>query len=76
MIGLTLIPKKWVPRIVQLYLIFGFAEWIRIAFVYVEQRQLVGDDYQRLAIILGGVALFTLLSGLMCELKGLKGKYF
>lgn len=76
MIGLLFLRKKWVPRIIQLYLIFGFVEWIRIMFVYINERKLLGDDYQRLAIILVVVALFTLLSGLMFGTKLLKRKYF
>ena len=67
--------KKWVPRLIQVSLILGAAEWIRIIFVYVEQRNVTGEDWQRLAIILGGVALFTLLSALMFETKVLKEKY-
>jgi len=75
MIALLFLRKKWVPRIIQLYLLFGFVEWLRIAFVYIEQRQQVGADYRRLVIIIGAVALFTLLSGLMFGVKGLREKY-
>lgn len=75
MIVALFLRKKWLPRLVQAYLLLGSVEWIRIIFVYVEERKLFGDDYQRLAIILGGVALFTLLSGLMFETGKLKEKY-
>lgn len=75
MIVALFIRKKWIPRIVQAYLLLGSVEWIRIIFVYIEERKLIGDDYQRLAIILGGVALFTLLSGLMFETRVLREKY-
>ncbi len=76
LIALLFWRKKWVPRLIQISLIIGAAEWIRIAFVYIDQRKVAGEDWQRLAIILGGVALFTLLSGLMFETKILKKKYF
>ncbi|MCK4920779.1 MAG: hypothetical protein KAS71_07025 [Bacteroidales bacterium] len=75
MIVALFIRRKWIPRIVQIYLLVGSVEWIRMIFVYVEERKLIGDDYQRLAIILGGVTLFTLLSGLMFETRKLKEKY-
>ncbi|MCF8378886.1 MAG: hypothetical protein K9H49_04865 [Bacteroidales bacterium] len=75
-IALLFLRKKWIPRFIQLYLIFGFVEWIRITFVYINDRKLVGEDYLRLAIILGVVALFTLLSGLMFGNRVLKDWYF
>lgn len=75
-VGLLFWRNKWVPRLIQLSLILGAAEWTRIIYVYIEQRNVTGEDWQRLAIILGGVALFTLLSALMFETKVLKENYY
>ncbi len=61
---LLLIKSLWSTRFVQLSLVLGSAEWLRITFVYVGQRQDLGEPWLRLALILGAVALFTGLSAL------------
>lgn len=61
---LLLIKSPWSTRFVQLCLVLGSAEWLRIIFVYVGQRQPLGEPWLRLALILGAVALFTGLSAL------------
>ena len=62
---LLFIKKAWVVRLIQLFLVIGSIEWIRILFVYVNERQAIGGPYIRLVIILGIVALFTGLSALV-----------
>ncbi len=51
-------------RIVQLLLILGAAEWIRTAYVIAQQRAAFGAPVTRMLVILGGVALLTLLAAL------------
>lgn len=62
--------RRWADRVVQLMLLAGACEWILTIRTFVEIRQFIGLDYQRMALILGGVALFTALSGLALETRG------
>ena len=52
-------------RLVQIFLILAALEWIRTLFYLVQLRIDHGMEWHRLAIILGGVALFTLCSALV-----------
>ena len=72
---LLFIKKVWVVRIIQIFLIIGSIEWIRILFVYVNERQAIGEPYLRLVIILGVVAIFTGLSALIFRNKTLKERF-
>jgi len=72
---LLLIRKSWVARSIQVLLILGALEWIRAMFGYIEIRQNIGEDWGRLAIILGSVALLTACSGLVFRGKSLKLRY-
>ncbi|MEA1987356.1 MAG: hypothetical protein U9N76_07700 [Candidatus Marinimicrobia bacterium] len=74
---LLFIKRVWVARLVQIVLILGAIEWIRITIVIAQGRIDAGDDWIRLVIILGGVALFTFLSGMLFSWsKSLKKIYF
>lgn len=68
-------PRKWVARLTQLILVLGALEWIRATLAYVSVRQDLGLPWGRLAIILGSVALFTLLSSLVFETRTLRRRY-
>jgi heme/copper-type cytochrome/quinol oxidase subunit 4 len=72
---LLFLKKKWVPRVIQVSLALGAAEWLRTMYFFVQVRQKMEMDWQRLAIILSLVALFTLLSGLVFLNKKLKRRY-
>ena len=84
-IGVAIIPllflvplmfrKTWVPWLTQLVLLLGAIEWVRTLYVGVNQRMAVGDDWQRYALILGTVALFTALSSLVFRSKALRERY-
>jgi hypothetical protein len=67
--------KSWVPRIIQLALLIGAAEWLRTLWFIAQMRIQFDMPWTRLAIILGGVALFTALSGLVFFSKALKARY-
>lgn len=72
---LLFIKLAWVTRLIQILLIIGSIEWIRALFYYVNQRQSVGESYIRLVIIIGIVALFTVLSTLVFRNRSLKERY-
>jgi hypothetical protein len=72
---ILLVKKAWVARIVQVLLLLGGFEWIRAMLGYIEARKAIGDDWSRLAIILGAVALFTALSSLLFQGKALSELY-
>ncbi|MGD2087822.1 MAG: 4Fe-4S binding protein [Candidatus Aminicenantes bacterium] len=54
--------KEWVMRIFQVFLLFGGVIWIERTLFLVRMRQRIGESWVRLVIILGVVALFTILS--------------
>lgn len=72
---LLLIRKTWVPRLTQLALLLGAFEWLRTLYFIVQTRVEFGLPWNRLAIILGVVALFTALSGLVFRNKALCKRY-
>jgi hypothetical protein len=72
---LLLIKQTWIVRLIQLFLLIGSIEWIRILFVYASERQSFGEPYVRLVIILGIIALFTGLSALSFKNQALKERY-
>ena len=49
-------------RAVQLLLLAAAAEWVRTAYLLAVERSADGAPFTRMLIILGAVALFTLLS--------------
>ena len=69
------IKQAWVVRLTQIILIIGSLEWIRSMFIYINQRQAIGEPYIRLVIIIGIIALFTGLSALVFKNKSLKKLY-
>ena len=72
---ILLISRKWVPRVVQIAMILGGAEWVRTTVVLASARAAAGQAWIRLAVILGVVALFTMCSGLVFRLPRLKERY-
>ena len=72
---LLLIKRSWAARSIQVLLLLGAAEWIRSMFGYIEVRRSIGEDWTRLAIILGAVALLTACAGLVFRGKALKKRY-
>ncbi|MBT8039939.1 MAG: hypothetical protein KJN78_06840 [Gammaproteobacteria bacterium] len=61
-LGLLLLKKSWVPRLFQALLLLGVVEWLRTLYVFAQTRIAWDEPWTRLALILGGVALFTALS--------------
>ncbi len=67
--------KGWVVRVVQLALVAGAVEWLRTLMVFQAIRVEHGLPWVRLAVIIGGVALFTGCSALVFFHKSLQRKY-
>ncbi|MBT3323249.1 MAG: hypothetical protein HN392_13275 [Anaerolineae bacterium] len=72
---LLFVKKTWVARLIQVVLILGACEWIRTLFNLVAERQLLGEPWTRLALILGVVALFTGCSALVFRSSALQERY-
>lgn len=61
---LLLVRRPWAPRVLQVVLLVGAAEWVRTLFGHAAVRRAHGEPWLRMAIILGVVALATALSSL------------
>jgi presenilin-like A22 family membrane protease len=72
---LLFIKKMWIARMIQILLILSSIEWIRTIIVSIEERQAYGEQWTRLAIILGSVAVFTAGSSLVFLFRSLKIRY-
>lgn len=65
--------RTWAVKLLQAMLILGSLLWIRTVIVHIDQREAAGRPWMRMAIILGAVALFTFLSGLLLSLFRTRG---
>lgn len=57
-----IVRQRWAMRLCQVLLVIAAAEWLRTLWVLYQQRQAAGEPATRMALILGGVAAFTLLA--------------
>ena len=69
------VQKVWVPKLIQLILLLGALEWVLTIVSVAQVRIELGMPWARMAVILGVVALFTLLSGLVFQSKALRKRY-
>ena len=67
--------NRWIPRVFQALLVLAALEWLRALYFFVAMRIAWDEPWTRLAIILGVVALFTALSGLVFRVKSLSSFY-
>jgi hypothetical protein len=72
---LLFLRRPWVPRALQVLLILGAAEWVHTLWGFAAIRRAEGRPWTRMALILGAVALVTLLSALVFRSKGLRQRY-
>lgn len=72
---LLLVRHRHVPVLLAAGLALGALEWARTLLAIAEVRMALGLPWQRMATILGGVALFTLLSGLVFLSRALRSRY-
>ncbi len=64
---LVFLRKRPVIRAIQIFLVFGSLEWVRTAISLAIDRQALGLPWVRMALIIGGVALFSLFSALLLQ---------
>ena len=69
------IRRMWALRLVQLFLLLGAAEWVRTLIVLVRDRQVQGEPWLRLVIILGVVVAFTAGSAFIMQAKKVRDHY-
>ncbi len=74
-LGLLCIRRPLLAWLMQGLLVAGAVEWLFTAVRLVMFRQAQGLPWLRLAVILGLVALCTLLSALVFRTSGLKARY-
>ena len=67
--------RPWVPRLMQVAMMLGTAEWLWSAFWLVQQRMALGQPWIRMAIILLVVALFTAASALVFWHAGVRRRF-
>ena len=67
--------RPWVVRALQIFLVVGALEWVRILVELTRMRQAAGEPWIRLVVILSGVALFTGLSALVFRSRSLRKRY-
>lgn len=73
--SLLLYKRRWVIYAISGLLILGALIWIQTAVTFVQIRQAFGMPYGRMILILGAVAAFTLLSGIVFTGKRIKNVY-
>lgn len=73
---LLLIKREWVARLIQVVLALGALGWLRTLISLALLRNAMGEDWGRMALILGSVALFTAASVLVFSYnEGIKDLY-
>ena len=72
---LFLARKRWSLIVLQLMAYAATTTWILAAVRLVQLRQQMGEPWTAAAVILGSVALFTLISGLLLNCRAIKQHY-
>lgn len=72
---LLFLRRPWVPQLFQGLLVIGALEWLRTLYMLAAIRIGFDQPWGRLALILGAVALFTALSGLVFNGRSLRAFY-
>jgi hypothetical protein len=73
--ALLLIRRSWAVRLIQGGLLTSFFMWLRTTLDIVADRQASGEGWGRVVLILGGVALFTLMAALLLETGPFRRRY-
>ncbi len=72
---LLFVKRRWSLIAVQFFAILGGGVWISTIVEIAKERILMGEPWGKMAVILGAVALFTAVSGLILNAKKVKEKY-
>ena len=67
--------RRWSLIVVQLLAYLAAARWIATAIELIDLREQMGRPWTTTAIILGSVALFTVVSGLLLNGRAVRGRY-
>jgi hypothetical protein len=70
-----LIKRPWAARAVQAILVLAAIEWLRTLVVLMRARLAAGEDWVRMAVILGVVASVTLASTLVFRNPKVRERY-
>ena len=70
-----LIKRRWSLIALQALAYIGGGVWISTIIVIAQRRIAFGEPWSRMAYILGAIALFTILSGLLLNSQKVKEKY-
>ncbi len=71
---LLLLKRRWSDRALQVLLLAGAAEWIATLAEFVSAYERMGRPTTRMTLIIGGVALFTVLSAALLFTKGRRNR--
>ena len=72
---LFLYRKRWSLIALQVFAYGAAATWIAVALALVRLRQQLGEPWTAAAVILGAVALFTLVAGLLLNSRAIRERY-
>lgn len=72
---LFLYRRRWILIMLQVMAYGASAIWIVAMLRIIEQRQLAGRTWTAAALILAGVALLTLLAGLLLNSRSFRERY-
>jgi len=72
---LLFVRRSWVPKLFQGLLVVGALEWLRTLYMLAAMRIGFDQPWGRLVLILGAVALFTALSGLVFNSGAMRVRY-
>ncbi len=72
---ILLIKERWSLIALQALMYIGGGVWISTIIVIAQRRILSGELWSRMAYILGAVALFTIVAGLLLNSLKVKEKY-
>ena len=70
-----IIKKRWSLIVLQLFAYLGAGIWIYTAIMLYQRRMMLGAPWGRMVIIMGAVAGFTFLAGLLLNSPKVKKKY-
>ena len=67
--------KPWSLILLQLLAYCAAGTWIAVAIQLVQMRQQTGQPWTLAAVILGSVALFTVMAGLLLNSRAIRERY-
>jgi hypothetical protein len=74
-LALLFVRRRWAARVVQVTLSLGALAWIRALVVLASLRLHTGEPVRRLVLILGTVAVVSLLSAWLMQVGALRRVY-